>query len=180
MLIKREESCLLVVDMQEKLIPAMSDPRRIIVNCEKLMKAAQRLDVPMVVSEQYPKGIGPTMIDLRPYLPQDGIVEKNHFPMTSSEEALRRIRASGKRQMILSGVEAHVCVMQTALALKGMGFEPFVVADAVASRKVESEILAFDRLRQAGIFVVNVEMVLFEWLGEAGTPEFKDLMPLIK
>jgi nicotinamidase-related amidase len=180
MLMKRGQSCLVIIDAQERLVPAMSDPRRVIYNCGRLMQAAQRLGVPIVVSEQYPEGIGPTMVDLRPFLPEEGAVPKLEFSLTASAEAMRRIEASGRGQMIVVGTEAHICVLQTALSFKERGLDVFVVADAVASRKVENERLAMDRLRQSGVFVVGTEMVLFEWLGQAGTPEFKALMPMIK
>jgi nicotinamidase-related amidase len=180
MLMRSESSCLLIVDVQEKLAPVMSDPRRVIHNCTLLLRAARRLGVPTVVSEQYPAGIGPTVVDLRDWLPPEGAIAKRHFSCTDEPMIHQRLADSGRRQMILAGIEAHICVLETALGLKMGGSEVFVVADACASRRTESEDLAWSRLRQAGVSLVSLEMVLFEWLRVAGTPEFKELSALIK
>lgn len=180
MLMERDQSCLVVIDVQERLVPAMADPRTLIYNNVRLVRAATQLGVPVVVSEQYPKGIGPTVPDLREVLPEGALVEKMTFPLTGAEEGVRRLKETGRRQMIVTGTEAHVCVLQTALSLITMGYEVFVVADAVASRTHENAAIAMDRLRQSGVQVVVTEMVMFEWLGRAGTPDFKALSPLIK
>lgn len=180
MLISRDKSLLLIVDVQEKLVSVMAEPRRVIHNGALLMRAAARLGVPVVVSEQYPKGIGPTIFDLREYMPAEGAVEKLHFSCAQEPEILRRLTDSGRRQVVIAGIEAHVCVLQTALDLLERGFEVFVVVDACSSRRPENEALARERLAQAGVSLAATESVLFEWLGEAGTPEFKELMPLIK
>lgn len=180
MLIQRHRSALLIVDVQEKLAPVMSDPRRVIHNCALLLRAAKRLEIPALVSEQYPKGIGPTVVDLREYLPEDGVVEKTHFSCAAEPDVMARIRGLERPQIVIAGIENHICVLQTALGLKGQGFEVFVVADACASRKAENEALAQARLRQEGVAVVGVEMVLFEWLEKAGSPEFKELSALIR
>jgi nicotinamidase-related amidase len=180
MLLERNKSCLLIVDVQERLAPVMSDPRRVLHNCTLLMRAAQRLEIPIVVSEQYPKGLGPTMVDLRPYLPEEGALPKLHFSAAADEAILAKIKNFGRNQVVIAGIETHVCVLQSALHLKAHGYEPMVVADACASRRVESEQMAWSRLRQCGIQLLSIEMALFEWMHQAGTPEFKELSPLIK
>lgn len=180
MLIHRDRSALLIVDVQEKLAPVMTDPRRVIHHCSLLLRAAQRLAVPVLVSEQYPRGIGPTMIDLRQWVEDEAVVEKTHFSGAHEPAVMERITALARPQIVVAGIEAHICVLQTALGLTEKGYEVLVVADACASRRVENETLAMDRLRQAGIGVVGTEMVLFEWLQQAGTPEFKELSALIK
>ncbi|HVI51571.1 MAG TPA: hydrolase [Candidatus Sulfotelmatobacter sp.] len=180
MLIQRDHSALLIVDVQEKLAPVMTDPRRVIHNCSLLLRAAQRLEVPALVSEQYPKGIGPTVVDLREWCPEGGVVEKTHFSCAAEPGMLARIKDLHRRQIVVAGIEHHICVLQTAIGLKSLGYDVFVVADACASRKAESEALARSRLRQEDVVLVSVEMVLFEWLHKAGTPEFKELSALIR
>ncbi len=183
MLIRAETSFLLIVDVQERLAPVMTDPRRVIRGCALLMRAAAQLGIPIVVSEQYPAGIGPTMFDLREWLPADGAHAKLHFACTDDPVIAPRLlalRDAGRRQAVVAGLEAHVCVLQTALGLMDNDFEPFVVADASASRRPDSEELAWARLRHAGVGLVSLEMALFEWLRVAGTADFKALIALIK
>jgi nicotinamidase-related amidase len=180
MLIERGQSALLIVDVQEKLAPVMTDPRRVIHNCSLLLRAAARLEIPALVTEQYPKGIGPTVVDLREWIPVGGLMEKTYFSCAAEPEVLARIEGLGRKQIVVAGIEAHICVLQTALGLKAKGFEVFVVADASASRRHNSEELAFSRLGYDGVGLVSTEMVLFEWLHKAGSPEFKDLSALIR
>ena len=180
MLLERDRSCLLIVDVQERLAPVMSDPRRVLHNCTLLMRAAQRLEIPILVSEQYPKGLGPTMVDLRPYLPAEGAMPKLHFSAASDETILAKLQGFKRGQVVIAGIETHVCVLQTALDLKAKGFEVMVAADACASRRIESEQMGWSRMRQCGVELLSVEMVLFEWMHKAGTPEFKELSALIK
>ncbi len=180
MLMRSDRSCLLIVDVQERLAPVMSDPRRVIHGCSLLMKAAHRLGVPVVVSEQYPKGIGPTIVDLREWMPPEGACAKMHFSCADDPAIMERLNGIGRPQLLLAGIEAHVCILQSALGLKEQGFEVFVAAEACASRRPASEELAWARLRGADIPLVSLEMVLFEWLRIAGTAEFKELIALVK
>jgi nicotinamidase-related amidase len=180
MLIEARRSALLVVDMQERLMPAMDVGGVATANAARLMEAAGRLGVPLLVSEQYPKGLGRTIPALAALAPTGTVAEKLTFSCLADQGWRARFEKLDRRQAILAGVEAHVCVLQTALALKAAGYEPAVVADAVASRRPESRAAAFDRLRANGVEVVTTEMVLFEWLGQAGTPEFKALSGLIR
>ncbi|HXP95935.1 MAG TPA: isochorismatase family protein, partial [Telmatospirillum sp.] len=109
MLMRAENSSLLIVDVQERLAPVMSDPRRVISGCALLMRAARRLEVPVIASEQYPKGIGPTVFDLREWLPPEGAVEKLHFSCADEPVILDRLAGTGRRQVVLAGIEAHIC-----------------------------------------------------------------------
>ena len=180
MLMNAEQSCLLIVDVQERLAPAMSDPARVIRHCGILLQAANRLSIPVVVSEQYPKGLGPTVQDLQPLLPPEGAAAKMQFSCAADPEILRRLHASQRKQIIIAGIESHVCVLQTAIGLKEKGFNVFVVEDASASRMPANEVLAADRMRQENIALASTEMAIFEWLGKAGTLEFKELSALIR
>ncbi len=180
MLIDRQQSCLLVVDIQARLLPAMAQPQDVVRNAGILLRAARRLDVPMLVSEQYRRGLGTTVPELAAAIPADCVIEKQDFSCLGDAVFAERLRALGRTQAIVAGIEAHVCVLQTALDLAGAGFETFVVADATSSRSEHSRTAALERIRAGGIEVVTTEMVVFEWLKRAGTPEFKELSALIK
>jgi nicotinamidase-related amidase len=180
MRIDARRSALLIVDMQERLMPAMDAGGGAIANAARLMEAAGRLGVPMLLSEQYPKGLGPTVAPLAALAPTATVAAKLSFSCLDDEGWRGRFERLDRRQAVIAGVEAHVCVLQTALGLREAGHEVAVVADAVASRRPESRALALDRLRGNGVEIVTTEMVLFEWLGRAGTPEFKALSGLIR
>jgi nicotinamidase-related amidase len=181
MLIEAARSCLMMVDMQEKLLPAIHDYERVIEKCGLLLQVAEKLDLPLIVSEQYPKGLGPTVAELENK--NATVFDKLSFSALRDEKLrghFKTLEDSGFKQVIVCGVEAHVCVLQTALDLKQAGFDVFVVADACSSRSAQSAELAWPRLRHHGVQVVNCEMVVFELAGKAGTAEFKALSALIK
>ncbi len=168
---------LLVVDVQERLLPAMAEPDLVTGGCAKLMTAAKRLAVPVLVSEQYPKGLGPTVAALQD---AGAVYAKLAFSYAGDAGIVAAIEAHKRPQLVICGIEAHVCVLQSALGFKAKGFDVAVVWDAVSSRKLADKDLAAQRLRADGVAIVNVEMTIFEWLGAAGTPLFKELSALIK
>lgn len=180
MLIDANKSALLVVDVQEKLMPAMAEPDQVVENCAVLMKAAARLTIPVVVSEQYPKGLGNTVPALAELAPPGSVMPKLHFSCAADPTIAAVLAAYERGQVLVVGVESHVCVLQTALDLKAAGTRCIVVADATSSRTARNKELALARLREAGVEIATTEMVLFEWLRQAGTPEFKELSRLIK
>lgn len=180
MLIKAECSSLLIIDVQQGLAPVMVEPRRVYRGCSLLMRAAVRLGVPLVVSEQYPKGLGRTMGELLELAPAESVMEKLHFSCASDTAILERFQGFGRKQVVIAGIESHVCVLQSALGFQAEGFLPVVVADACSSRSDASYQTAMFRLAANGVQIVTVEMVIFEWLHRAGTPEFKELSALIK
>ncbi len=180
----RKFSQLLIVDIQDKVLAPIVEGPELVENSNRLIRAARALGVPITVSEQYPQGLGATVERLRSQLGADAaILPKVHFSCLQ-DEALRfhleETRDTGRGQMVIAGIEAHVCVAQTALDMIADGYEVFIVADAVGSRSPASRDLALTRLRQSGAQIVNTEMVIFEWLAKAGTPEFKELRFLIK
>lgn len=184
MLLERERGQLLVVDFQARLLPHIQDGETALLNAELLLVAAQRLGIPVTVSEQYPKGLGPTVDKLGPFIAGAKVMEKVHFSCAADPELRRRVRhldqAEGRDQVVIVGVEAHVCVLQSALGFAQLGHPVAVVADATGSRRRENHDLALRRLRHNGIEVVSTEMVLFEWLGVAASDEFRELSKLIK
>jgi nicotinamidase-related amidase len=183
MLIDAAKSSLLIVDVQERLLPAMADGKGMLKQAVILLKAAKAVGVPVAVSEQYPKGLGHTVEILSQEIGNAPVFEKSSFSCWRDEGLRKHFTAhhdGGRPQVIIAGIEAHVCVAQTAIDMAQAGFGVFVVADAVSSRAEASVSLALSRLGQAGIQVVNTEMAVFELLGKAGTPEFKALSGLIK
>ncbi|EIJ41329.1 nicotinamidase-like amidase [Beggiatoa alba B18LD] len=169
------DSCLLIIDVQARLVPAMVEAERLIASCQTLMQVANRLQIPLLVSEQYPSGLGQTVSELRDLAPHHALMEKVHFSCTESELCLPKIQAVQRKQFILGGIESHVCVQQTAFGLLKQGFEVFLVENAVSSRKMSDKTLALARMQAAGISIVSQEMVIFEWLQQAGTAQFKEI-----
>jgi nicotinamidase-related amidase len=184
MLMQRERSQVLLVDMQDRLLEAMPDKTELIERSFRLIRAAQVLGIPITVSEQYPKGLGATAQSLREVLGNEAVVlDKVEFSCFGNEairERLQNLRRQGRSQIVVAGIEAHICVAQTAIELVEHGYETFVAADAAGSRDKQSRKLALQRLARQGAEIVDTEMVLFEWLEKAGTPEFKELQALVK
>ncbi|MCW9040189.1 MAG: isochorismatase family protein [Rhodospirillales bacterium] len=180
MLMDAARSALLVIDVQERLMPAIYEAKRVVSNARILMRAATRLDIPMLVSEQYPKGLGHSVSAVAELAPTGAVLEKVHFSCVSDRDYLERFRSLGRGQAVVCGAEAHVCVLQTVMGLLEENAAVFVVADAVSSRTPRNHRLAIQRMRAAGASIVSTEMAIFEWLNKAGTPEFKELSALIK
>ncbi len=180
----RKMSQLILIDIQDKVMAPIGDNARLTEVLARLVKFARRLNVPITVTEHYPEGLGPTVEGLaREFAADTPILRKRHFSCladTALRQHLEDLRDFGRGQAVVAGVETHVCVAQTALDLIVDGYQVFIVADAVASRAPESRDIALQRLRQAGASIVDSEMVMFEWLEMSGTPEFRDLLPLIK
>jgi nicotinamidase-related amidase len=181
LVLERENALLLVVDVQDRLVTAMPDAPRAEMerNTTVLLKAARRLGLPVVASEQYPKGLGRTIPQLRELLP-DAPLEKLEFSCGNSKEVARTILEKRRRQVIVAGMEAHVCVFQTVRDLVRGGFSVFVPQDAVISRTEANRSVGLRLCEKAGATLTSTEAVLFDLLGVAGTPEFKELAPLIK
>jgi nicotinamidase-related amidase len=183
MLIDPQKSILLLVDVQERLLPAMQVPEGVESRCGILLRAAKALDVPVTVSEQYPKGLGHTVPRLAAEFGNAPVFEKLSFSCWKNAAIKDHLIGHHERQrplVIIAGIEAHVCVLQTAIDLAAAGFGVFAVADAMSSRAASSMSLAHERMRQNGISIVNTEMVVFEWLKQAGTAEFKALSALVR
>ena len=174
MLLNREESCLLLVDVQEKLAPHVINPDALTSRCEWLMHLAKELNVPILVSEQYPSGLGPTIKPLRD-LAHQTCISKVHFSGYSEPSFLDSWQEINKKQVVIAGIETHVCVLQTAFEMYEAGFQVFVVVDAVSSRHEVDHKYGLKRMKHYGIDLVSAEMVFFEWIRKAGTPDFKSL-----
>lgn len=171
-------TALLVIDLQEKLYPHIALADAVLSQIHRLIAAAKRLSIPAAATVQYPQGLGPLVDSLRDEFPNPE--EKLDFSAAACRDSLDRWAQSGRDQIVLAGIETHVCVQQTALDLVAEGMRPYVVADAVAARRSRDHDLAMDRMRDCGVTITTVEAVLFEWLGTADRPEFKAISQIIK
>ena len=183
MALPRAETAIVVVDVQERLFSAMDPDHReeVMKNVKVLVAAARRLGLPTLVTEQYPKGLGHTLEELRLALgPEAEPMAKVAFSCARVEAFRQRLAATGARHVVLSGIEAHVCVLMSALDLMADGYTVHVAADAVTSRTQANWRLAMDQLRQAGAVVTPTESVLFQLLGQADTPDFRELARLVR
>lgn len=183
LLCSADDCQLVVIDLQIRLLAAMSEADRsaMVKNAEIFLQAAQALEVPVVYTEQYPKGLGPTVpaiLERMPAMAQG--VEKSGFSCCAADGFLNAVQLTGRRQIVLVGQEAHVCVLQTAFGLAAAGYQVFVAEDAVCSRSVAHKQNALLRMRGAGIVITNLESVLFEWLRDAAHPQFKAVSGLIR
>ncbi|HXS98202.1 MAG TPA: isochorismatase family protein [Candidatus Limnocylindrales bacterium] len=174
MLVRSADSSLVVIDVQEKLAAAMAAREQVERAIAILLEAAGLLNIPVFLSEQYPKGLGHTVSELSTNLPATAQrVEKTAFSACGCLPLTRG-------QVVLAGMEAHVCVLQTAFELRAAGREVFVVADAVCSRTEANSRNALDRMAAAGIVITNMESLLFEWLGDAANEHFRTISKLIR
>ena len=179
-MIKRSASVLMVIDIQARLAPSIENADAVVANTTKLLNVADALDVPILATEQYPKGLGPTLDVIKTLIPDGATIEKEHFCSTSDPVCAARLDDLARRQIVLAGMEAHICVLQTALDLKARGYEPIIVADAVSSRATSNHHAALDRARHEGVDIATTEMVIYEWLEKANTDDFRTVLPLIK
>lgn len=183
MLIDHLTSSLLLIDVQEKLMPALFNKDDVLANCQKLALGARTLSVPISITEQYPEGLGYT-VDLisNETAGEAQIFTKTCFSALKDEALkihLRDHNFPDRSSIVIAGAEAHVCVLQTALDLVANGFFVFVVADAISSRTENSHLMALERMRSNGVEIVTTEMVLFEWIERSDSKAFKELRDLI-
>ena len=180
LMMNRYDTAMLVVDVQEKLLPHVSDQEEMMWNIGRLIKGAKLLDVPAFATEQYPKGLGKTVTDVSDVLDNGHVHEKLMFSCRECDGLIEQMRSSEIKNVLLVGVETHVCVMQSAFDLMAAGFEVFIGIDAVGSRFEEDYMTAMQRLETAGAVLVTTEMALFEWCEKAGSPEFKKISRIVQ
>lgn len=174
------ETVVLVVDVQEKLSRAMAGREDLLLKTRQLVEGARVLGVPMIFTEQNPKGLGPTLPEIAALAPDFRPVEKTSFSCCGSPELMQRLRRSGRRDVVVAGIETHVCVYQTVADLLAEGFRVEVVADACSSRTAENKQIGLERCRRAGAAVTSVEILLFELLKAAEGPLFKEILKIVK
>lgn len=179
-LLRRNDTALVVIDIQEKLLPAMHEQERVLQRTQILLKAAEIMKLPVIFSEQYPKGLGHTLPELRELAPQAAVIEKMSFSCARNEEFMAALKKTGANQVLICGIEAHVCVLQTALDVIMTGRQVHIVADAVSSRNPNMCLGAIMRVSKAGVTVTNSESALFEMLDEAVGDDFKAISRLVR
>ncbi|MFH1746987.1 MAG: isochorismatase family protein [Planctomycetota bacterium] len=179
----RDQTQLVVVDMQEKMLPHITQQADVRRECVRMIRAAVEMDLPITISEQYVRGLGPTNPDVLEAASQATnveTIEKMTFSLCRHDALRDRIQSLGRPQVLLVGVETHVCVAQTALDLLDMSLQPIILADAVGSRRPTDRDTALARLRSASAIITTVEAAIFELLEIAGTDVFKRILPLVR
>jgi nicotinamidase-related amidase len=180
--LKPADTALMVIDIQERLFNVMEEGLKpvLIKNNSILIKTAKTFGMPVIVSEQYPRGLGPTVPEMKAVIGDTPLIEKIYFSCWRDEPVKIAITAAGRKNIIVTGIETHVCVLQTVLDLIGAGFNPVVTSDAVLSRNSSDRLSAIEAMRDAGAVIYPTETISFMLLEKAGTPEFKQLSPLFK
>ncbi len=180
--LKRDDTALMVIDIQEKLAAAMKEKimEQVVKNTAILIETAKTFGMPLVVSEQYRKGLGATLPPLQEKIAGCDVMEKLYFDCTRDEALDKKIASVGRKTFVITGIETHVCVFQTALSLLGRGYRVAVASDAVASRRKHDWEYSLRALARAGAVIYPAETISFMLLEKAGTPEFKKLSPLFK
>ena len=179
-MISSDSAVTVIVDVQEKLIPHIWEKEKIIRNIQTLIKGMEILNVPILLTEQYPEGLGKSIPQIRNLLSDVSPINKMSFDCSANKNFMDRVNGLKRKQILLCGIEAHVCIYQTAIGLKDAGYEVQVVADSVSSRTQENKEIALQRMRDSGIGITSVETVLFELLKTAEGKEFKEILKLVK
>jgi nicotinamidase-related amidase len=171
---------LLLIDFQERLFPVMHEKEKLLKNIIKLIKGAKVLEIPLILTEQYPKGLGPTIPEIKELIPDIKPIEKFCFNCSDEAGFNQAIKASKRKQVLIAGIEVHICVYQTAMALAREGYEVQVVTDCIASRDPENKMTALARFQLADILPTTMEMALFELLKVAQGDKFKQISAIVK
>ncbi len=179
-MLDRQQAILVVVDVQGKLAQLMHEKQTLFANLKSIIRGIRALDIPVLWAEQNPRGLGPTVAEIAAELEGMEPIAKMSFSCWQNETFAKALAAAGRNQVLIAGIEAHICVYQTAQDLTAAGYEVQVVADAVSSRKPESKALALQKLRDAGISITSVEMTLFELLKVAEGETFKHILEIVK
>ena len=181
-LLNRSDTLLVIVDMQEPFLRGIAEQERLLANVSLLLQAAVILEIPVIATTQYAERMGgliPEVAALLPFSTGEPL-DKLSFSCAGAPAFQRRLEESQRHQIVLCGVETHICVAQTALDLVHLGYQTHVVADAVSARSVEKHKLGMERVRDSAVLPCAAESAIYEWLCEAGTPEFKAILKLVK
>jgi nicotinamidase-related amidase len=178
--LEAEKTTLIIIDMQERLFPVMHEKEKLLRSVMKLIRGAQVLEIPILFTEQYPKGLGPTLPEIKELVPDFRSVEKVSFNCCDEEVFCQALEALKRKQVLIAGIEAHICVYQTAVALARTGYEVEVVSDCIASRELENKMVALFKMGVEGIKPTTMEMALFELLRVAQGDKFKQISNIVK
>ena len=179
-MLQRDNAALVVIDFQDKLLPKISNAKEIVEPTIKLIRFARELDIPILWTEQYPKGLGPTNEAIAHELEGLKPLDKTEFGCLANPGFAQALSATGRKQLVVTGIEAHICVMQTVLSALDGHFEVFVAQDTIGSRQPSDREAGIARMERSGAELVTSEMAMFEILRQAGTPDFKKVLPLLK
>ncbi|MBW4965864.1 isochorismatase family protein [Pseudoalteromonas sp. CR1] len=178
--IQAKDSLLLIIDIQERLSPMISDIQNLLKNTLKLAQASCVHDIPTLILEQYVHGLGETDKKIKSVLPRATFFSKVHFSACEEAGFLEKLTSFNKKTIVVAGTEAHVCVLQTCIDLLKSGFEVVLVTDAIGSRNSEHKSIAIEQLKHGGAVISCAEIVIFQWTKAAATPTFKKILPIIK
>ncbi|MFN3392953.1 MAG: hydrolase [Candidatus Thermochlorobacter sp.] len=179
-MLQPDDTALIIIDVQGKLATLMHEKERLFQNLTRLIRGAQILKIPIVLTEQYPQGLGETVPEIKALMPDVQPITKMSFSCCGEEAFLDAIEELDREQLLVAGIESHVCVYQTVADLLDAGYSVEVVADAVSSRTAENYKLGLSRMDDMGAWLTSTEMALFELLRVAGTPTFKEISKLVK
>lgn len=179
-LLSQEDSVLMVIDMQGNLYESMQDKPFLLENVRKLIRGMQVFGIPVIVTEQIPEKLGPTIEPVVSLLPDAPRIPKSDFSCCGDEKIMKALKAAERRQVLLCGIETHVCVYQTARDLLARGLQVAVAADAVSSQSVRDREIALQRMRDIGAQIMTAEMIMFEVLREARTPDFQRVAEVLR
>lgn len=179
-MLNAENSLFFLIDIQDRLVGMLKNREEIAKNNSILAKAAKILGVPVIVSEQYPNGLGSTILEVREYLNTENVLEKTSFSALATDTIKAKLESLNRKKVVLTGIETHICVYQTARALLDAGYEVYVVKNACSSRSSKDYRTALELMRDYGAKLTCVETVLFELLGSSKHPNFKEIQALIK
>jgi nicotinamidase-related amidase len=179
--LRREDCALAVIDIQEKLLPTIFEKERLVRNAQLLVRLADILSLPMIVSTQYEKGLGKTIDEISMMLPEMKAVDKLEFGCFGNSDYCSTVgKLENRNTLLLCGMESHICVMQTALGALNQGLNVHVAADAVSSRTEMNWKIGLNRMQAAGAVISSTEMMIYELLGKSGTPSFKEMLKHLK
>ena len=180
MRITKENTVGLIIDIQERLLPAMEEQEALLTKCKILVEGLQELSIPLLVTQQYSKGLGETVEPLKSIIKDFNPIEKSDFSCCDETNVSDQLKEKGAKTVIICGIESHVCVLQTAIDLKEAGYTPVVVMDCVSSRSFDNMDLAAERFRYEGIMMTSYESILFELTRSSKAAEFRAISKLVK
>ena len=181
MRILKDETCAVMIDLQEKLFPVISNNDTLLSRCSILIEGLNALQIPLIVTEQYPKGLGTTLPAIQKILAKNtDIVEKISFSCIGSNQFLSKLNWLNKDNVLVFGIESHVCVLQTVIDLIDSGKTPIVIKDCISSRNISDMEIALERMTKEGAIISTSESILFELCQKAGTDTFKTISKLVK
>lgn len=179
-MLKSEKTALIVVDVQGKLAQLMHGKQALFENLQKIIKGMKVMGIPILWVEQNPEGLGPTIPEVSELLTGINPISKSSFSSCKNEHFIQALKAANRNQILIAGIEAHICVYQTAMNLVESGYEVEVVTDAVSSRTIENKTLALQKMNSAGVALTSTEMALFELLEVAEGEHFKEILKIVK